>query len=98
MFLSLGAPPGEDRHRDLQEIGEQSDAEHRDDGCEDEGAQPRRVAVTERGDEDAAECSRDHPEIASEDDEQDRTGENAGPAPPLWIFRQDTLVIVTAFR
>ena len=94
---SRSAPPGEDRHGDLQEIGEQRDAEYRDDRREDERTEPRLVLVTKRGDEDAGESAGEHAEIAAEDDESHRAHENAEPSPPLRMFRQDALV-VAAFR
>src|ERR1043165_1861637 len=46
----ISETPLQDRHRDLQQVGEQRDAENRHAGRQDRGALGRHLAVAERGD------------------------------------------------
>src|ERR1700744_4817424 len=85
----ISEPPLEQREGNLQHVGEQERAGDGDAGGQDRRALQGRGPVAERGDEDTHERAGDHAEIFAEQDEHQRTGEDADPAAPLHARRQD---------
>src|SRR5690349_10280942 len=81
--IMASMPPAEDRERDVQQVGEQQRAEHRNAERQQCRAFQRGGAVAERGHEHAGEGRGSHAADLAEDDEQDRSGNDAGPAQPL---------------